>query len=256
VLISFVYRDILLEYLNQVKKVGTLLLELLSEALGLNSTYLADIGCAEGFYAFGHYYPPCPEPELTLGTSKHVDVVFLTVLLQDHVGGLQFLHKDVWIDVPPIPEALIVNIGDFLQACFVFFFSHTNVKYMSLFHAVFVYFKDFVSSHFYKYGISSLWLILLRKIIMANIFESQLITNDKFKSVHHRVPANLVGPRVSIASFFGTLHHPTTRTFGPIKELLSEKDSAKYKETSPQKFMDNYITKCNKGTSPRLHFKN
>lgn len=193
-----VCRDILLEYLSQVKKVGTLLFELLSEALGLNSTYLTDIGCAEGFYAFGHYYPPCPEPELTLGTSKHVDVVFLTVLLQDHVGGLQFLHRDMWIDVPPIPEALIVNIGDFLQ----------------------------------------------------------LITNDKFKSVHHRVPANLVGPRVSIASFFGTLHHPTTRTFGPIKELLSDENSAKYKETSFPKFMDSYITKCNKGTSPRLHFKN
>jgi len=140
-LVSFVYRDILLEYLNQVKKLGSLLFELLSEALGLNSTYLTDIGCAEGFYAFGHYYPPCPEPELTLGTSKHVDVVLLTVLLQDHVGGLQFLHKDMWIDVPPIPEALIVNIGDFLQACFClfFFFFHTNVKYMSLLHAVFVY---------------------------------------------------------------------------------------------------------------------
>ncbi|KAG4946533.1 hypothetical protein JHK87_042540 [Glycine soja] len=42
-------------------KLGTLLFELLSEALGLNSTYLRDIGCNVGQFAFGHYYPSCPE---------------------------------------------------------------------------------------------------------------------------------------------------------------------------------------------------
>ncbi|PNX77881.1 1-aminocyclopropane-1-carboxylate oxidase 1-like protein, partial [Trifolium pratense] len=123
-------RDILLEYLNQVMKLGTLLFELLSEALGLNPNYLKDIGCTEGFYAFGQYYPKCPQPELTSGALKHADGVFLTVLLQDHVGGLQLLHKDRWIDITPIPEALIINIGDLLQACFRISFEDID-NYMS-----------------------------------------------------------------------------------------------------------------------------
>lgn len=111
-----------MNYLNQVKKLGNILFELLSEALGLNPDYLRDYGCADGLYAFGHYYPPCPEPELTLGAVKHADVVFMTVLLQDHVGGLQILHKDLWIDVPPLDGALIINMGDLIQACFCFCF--------------------------------------------------------------------------------------------------------------------------------------
>ncbi|RHN78620.1 putative deacetoxyvindoline 4-hydroxylase [Medicago truncatula] len=120
--------NILVEYMNQVMKLGTILLELLSEAFGLNPSYLIDIGCSERLSAFAHYYPACSETELTLGTIKHADVNFISVLLQDHIGGLQVLHKDMWIDVPPLSAALIVNIGDLLQACFGLSFS-TNDNY-------------------------------------------------------------------------------------------------------------------------------
>ncbi|MCI06594.1 1-aminocyclopropane-1-carboxylate oxidase-like protein, partial [Trifolium medium] len=71
--------------------------------------------CHKGNALLCHYYPPCPEPELTMGAAGHCDPSFLTVLLQDHIGGLQILHQDKWIDVPPIPEAFVVNIGDVMQ---------------------------------------------------------------------------------------------------------------------------------------------
>ena len=103
-------------YSKEVMKLGVSLFELLSEALGLDSNHLADIECAKGLSFIGHYYPPCPEPELTMGTAKHSDNDFLTVLLQDQIGGLQILRDGQWHDVPPVPGALVVNIGDILQA--------------------------------------------------------------------------------------------------------------------------------------------
>ena len=110
-------RDILIEYSKQVMKVGILLFELISEALGLNPNHLNDIDCAEGLAVLCHYYPPCPQPELTMGATKHTDNDFLTVLLPDDIGGLQVLNDNKWIDVSPRPGALVVNVGDLLQAC-------------------------------------------------------------------------------------------------------------------------------------------
>ncbi|XP_048613768.1 1-aminocyclopropane-1-carboxylate oxidase homolog 2-like [Brassica napus] len=191
-------RDVMLEYTKQVVSLGEFLFELLSEALGLNPNHLKEIDCPKGLRMLCHYYPPCPEPDLTLGASKHSDSSFLTVLLSNQIKGLQVLREGYWFDVPPAPGALIINLGDLLQ----------------------------------------------------------LITNDKFISSEHRVLANrATGARVSVACFFTTGIRPNPRTYGPIRELVSEDNPPKYREITVKEFAAHRSAKGHDGTSDLLHFK-
>ncbi|MBA0827730.1 hypothetical protein Goarm_012483 [Gossypium armourianum] len=80
--------DIVMDYSKQVLTLGFTLFELLSQALGLNASCLNDLGCADLLLLMGHYYPPCPQPKLIMGTTNYKDSNIITILLQDQIGGL------------------------------------------------------------------------------------------------------------------------------------------------------------------------
>ncbi|CAI0559953.1 unnamed protein product [Linum tenue] len=82
-----------------------------------------------------------------------------------------------------------------------------------------------------------------------------MISNDVFISVEHRVVAKSVGPRVSIASLFGTRISPHPKIYGPTKELVSEDNPPIYKETTMQNYGARYFEKGLDGSSTLLQFK-
>ena len=70
-----------------------------------------------------HRRPHRPVPHLPLpavpaesyGVQEHTDYGLLTILAQDGTPGLEVHTQSGWIDVPPDPDVLVVNIGDMLD---------------------------------------------------------------------------------------------------------------------------------------------
>ncbi|CAN1311992.1 1-aminocyclopropane-1-carboxylate oxidase homolog 1 [Linum perenne] len=83
----------------------------------------------------------------------------------------------------------------------------------------------------------------------------QLISNDRVKSTLHRVISKKTGPRISIPSFFGHGTTKSTRMYGPIKEMLSDNDPPKYKETTIRDFFVKTFTKGANDFSILNHLK-
>ncbi|KAK9182828.1 hypothetical protein WN944_025976 [Citrus x changshan-huyou] len=68
-----------------------------------------------------------------------------------------------------------------------------------------------------------------------------VISNDKLKSVDHRVVANVhATARVAVACFFTGHAAEAQKPFGPIKELISEENPPVYREF----LVGEYMSKC------------
>ncbi|MER7834196.1 2-oxoglutarate and iron-dependent oxygenase domain-containing protein [Streptomyces sp. NPDC095602] len=65
------------------------------------------------------------------GVGAHKDYGFLTLLLQDEVGGLQVRSGDGYLDVPPRPGAFVVNLGELLEIATDGYLSATDHRVVS-----------------------------------------------------------------------------------------------------------------------------
>jgi isopenicillin N synthase-like dioxygenase len=107
--------------------------EAFAQSLALPAGYFNEAYGRFGGTLVYNYYPPIDPQSLSetqWSFSPHTDYGSFTVLFQDQNGGLQVRNASGhWIDVTPVPGALVVNIGDMLAMA-------TNDLYTSNLHRV------------------------------------------------------------------------------------------------------------------------
>lgn len=128
------FKETMKEYRSEVKKLAERVMEVMDENLGLSKGYIKKAFNNNNNGAFFgtkvSHYPPCPHPEKVNGLRAHTDAGGVILLFQDdQVDGLQILKDGQWIDVPPIPNAIVINTGDQIEVL-------SNGKYKSVWHRV------------------------------------------------------------------------------------------------------------------------
>ncbi|KAJ1408792.1 Oxoglutarate/iron-dependent dioxygenase [Sesbania bispinosa] len=108
------WRKVTEEYSDKLMGLACKLLEVLSEAMGLEKEALTKACVDMDQKVVVNFYPKCPQPDLTLGLKRHTDPGTITLLLQDQIGGLQATRDNgkTWITVQPVEGAFVVNLGD------------------------------------------------------------------------------------------------------------------------------------------------
>lgn len=111
------FRDIVSRYDAATRELGLRLLPVFSLAVGEHGDFFQQFFHAPSTALRLIHYPPTPERrgDGVFGIHPHTDYGFITILAQDETGGLEIQTIDgTWMPAPPIPGALIVNIGDIL----------------------------------------------------------------------------------------------------------------------------------------------
>ena len=121
------FRSTIEEYNTAVISLATELLALYATALGVNSDFFAEaFDPPFGRLRLTHYPAADGEPEL--GIQPHVDTTFFTLLQQDAPGLAIYHHpKEVWMNVPVVDGAFVVNSGELLKRW-------TNDRFLSVRH--------------------------------------------------------------------------------------------------------------------------
>ncbi|KAF5174891.1 Dmr6-like oxygenase [Thalictrum thalictroides] len=104
--------DVMVEYSDHMKVLALKLLSMISEGLNLPSSFIEDTVGEIYQNITISYYPPCPQPDLTLGLQSHSDMGAITLLIQDDVEGLHVLKDGEWVTVQSIPDAIVVILAD------------------------------------------------------------------------------------------------------------------------------------------------
>lgn len=106
--------DAVMDWFAEMTRVGHRLMRAFDVALGLPAGWIATNLTADPVRLFRIFHYPAGDTS-DWGVGEHTDYGLLTLLAQDDRGGLQVHTGSTWLDVPPVPGALVCNVGDMLE---------------------------------------------------------------------------------------------------------------------------------------------
>lgn len=126
-------RTAALHWIDRLSGVARRLLHELLTAIGAPADFYDPLF---GEHAHPHLklvrYPGSAGDGTDQGVGAHKDYGFLTLLLQDGIGGLQVQREDGrFHDVPPVPGAFVVNLGELLEVATNGYLVATNHRVVS-----------------------------------------------------------------------------------------------------------------------------
>jgi isopenicillin N synthase-like dioxygenase len=110
-------RPALARYYDAMGECGARLLRAVAVSLGQTPDFFASRYDKRLQRTTLIHYPPQPASlgDDQFGVADHTDFGCITLLWQDDTGGLEVLSRSGdWIEAPPIPGTLVVNVGDLL----------------------------------------------------------------------------------------------------------------------------------------------
>lgn len=111
------FRETITTYFKEATAVGLRLMNLIAAAMDLDEHFFQPFFTDPLIVLRGHYYTPVrSDPSQgVFAAGQHTDWGALTVLAVDGEAGLEVELEGRWLPVPPLPNTLIVNVGDLLQ---------------------------------------------------------------------------------------------------------------------------------------------
>lgn len=113
------FKTSMTSFLDDMATLSARLMELLAVSLDMPRDYFEDdFRGRPNVQAKIALCPPAPEGsrDPSFGVGAHTDSGYLSLLLQDDVGGLQVQNGDgTWVDADPVDGAIVVNLGEMMQ---------------------------------------------------------------------------------------------------------------------------------------------
>ena len=127
------FKKTLEKHWNLMIILGRMITQGLAISLGLSKNYFAPFMNKSHSYMRITNYPPYENNQkenIGDGIGSHIDYGFLTILLQDNIGGLEIKNSNnEWFSAPIIPGTFLINIGHMIQRW-------TNDYYRATIHRV------------------------------------------------------------------------------------------------------------------------